>query len=106
MELLEDGVIAFLSAVGLTACVWLAAGVFLGCGKCRNPELLLVLPVRGDAPAMESDLRELVRLRRSVPRAAIVLEDRGLSAEGRELAEYFCRRFDGVELRGGEKPER
>ena len=29
MELLRDGVLAFLSAVGLTTCVWLTAGAFL-----------------------------------------------------------------------------
>lgn len=99
MELLEDGLIAFLSAVGLTACVWLIAGAFLGAGKCRNPEIRLVLPVSGAAPAMENDLRDLLRLRRQLPGALIVLEDRGLTKEARELAEYFCCRHDGVELR-------
>ena len=29
---------------------------------------------------------------------ALVLEDRGLGKEARELAEYLCRRYDGVEL--------
>jgi hypothetical protein len=98
MELLEDGMIAFLSAVGLTSCVWLIAGALLGAGKCRNREVRIVLPVRGDAPAMESDLRDLLRLRRQLPCADIVLEDRGLTAECRRLAEYFCRRYDGVVL--------
>lgn len=98
MELLQDGLIAFFSAVGVTACVWLTAGSVLGAGKCRNPLVRIVLPVRDDAPAMEADLRELVRLRRQVPRAAIVLEDRGLTEEARRLAEYFCLRYDGVKL--------
>jgi len=100
MMLLEDGVIAFLASVGLTACVWLACAA-LGAGRCRNPEVRLVLPVRGDAPAMEADLRDLLRLRRSLPAGTVVLEDCGLSGGGRELAEYFCRRFPGVELRSG-----
>lgn len=99
MGLLEDGLIAFFSAVGLTTCVWLAAGVFLGAGKCRNPEIQLVLPVSGSAPAMEADLRELIRVRRNLPEAVVVLEDRGLDEEAREVAECLCRRFDGVSLR-------
>ena len=59
MVLLQDLVIAFLSAVGLTAIVWLVAGAFLHAGRPVVPGLLLVLPLRGDAPAMEADVREL-----------------------------------------------
>ena len=57
-----------------------------------------VFLVQKSAPAMEADLRDLLRLRRQVPCAAIVLEDRGLTEESRELAEYFCQRYDGVVL--------
>lgn len=103
MGLLEDGFIAFFSAVGLTTCVWLAAGVFLNAGKCRNPEIRLVLPVSGTAPAMEADLRDLLRIRRNLPDAAVVLEDRGLTEEARDIAECLCRRFDGVYLKTAEK---
>jgi len=98
MELLEDGLIAFFSAVGLTSCVWLLAGLFLGAGKCVNPLVRLVLPVEGDAPALEKDLRDLLRLRRQIPGASIVLEDRGLNEEGRELAAFFAKRYDGVRV--------
>jgi len=99
MELLGDGLIAFLSAVGLTACVWLAAGAFLGSGKCQNPELLVILPVRGDAPALEADVRDVLRLRRQMPEAAVVLADCGLTEESRDLAEYLCGKYRGIELR-------
>ena len=51
---------------------------------------------------MEADLRELLRLRHQLPCATIVLEDRGLTEECRHLAEYFCRRHEGVELTAGE----
>jgi hypothetical protein len=101
MELLEDGLIAFFSAMGLASCVWLAAGAFLSCGKCQNPSVLLVLPVRDDAPAMEADLRDLLRVRRSLPGARIILADCGLTPESREQAEYFCLRYRNVEVRGG-----
>ncbi|MCI2057360.1 MAG: hypothetical protein LKJ86_09485 [Oscillibacter sp.] len=99
MELLQDGVLAFLSAVGVASCVWLVAGALLGSGKCRNPKVLLILPVRGEAPAMETDLRELLRTRHQLPCARIILLDEGLSEEGRSLAEYFSQRYRGVEVR-------
>ena len=44
------------------------------------------------------NVRDIERLRRQVPRASIVLEDRGLTEEARHLAEYFCLRYDGVML--------
>lgn len=97
MELIQDGAIAFLSAVGLTACVWLIAGAFLT-GKCRNPEVRLILPLRDDAPGMESDLRELLRTRHTLPLAKILLVDCGMTDEARQTAEYFCRRWRNVEL--------
>lgn len=97
MELIQDGAIAFLSAVGLTACVWLIAGAFLT-GKCRNPEVRLILPLRNDAPGLESDLRELLRTRHTLPLAKILLVDCGMTGEARQTAEYFCRRWRNVEL--------
>ena len=52
MLLLQDGVLAFLSAVGLTTIVWAAAGVLLHLGgRPAIPGLLLVLPLRGEALA-------------------------------------------------------
>lgn len=97
MELIQDGAIAFLSAVGLTACVWLVAGAFLS-GRCCNPEIRLVLPLKGTAPEMETDLRELLRTRHTLPKATILLVDCGLTEEARQAAEYFCRRRRQVEL--------
>lgn len=99
MELLEDGLIALLSAIGLTSVVWIIAGILMPAGKCTNPELLLVLPLRGEAPAMEADFRELRRARRSLPGATIVLTDCGMTEEARKLAEYFCEKESGVALR-------
>ena len=102
MKLLGEGLIAFFSAVGVTSCVWFVAGAVLGLGKCASRDVRLVLSVSGEAPAMEHDLRDLLRLRRQLPHAAVVLDDRGLTEETREVAEYLCRRYDGVELRTGE----
>ena len=104
MELTQDGAIAFLSAVGLTACVWLAAGVFLP-GGCRNPEVRLVLPARGDAPALEHDVRELRRVQGSLPGAKLVIADCGMTEEARKTAEYFCLRRRNVELEDGKRSD-
>ena len=98
MALLQDGLIAFLSAVGLTTVIWLAAGVLLHAGRPTVPELMLVLPLRGDAPAMEADMRELRRLRNQLPGARIVLADCGLTAEARALARYLAEREEFAEV--------
>ena len=70
MLLLQDGVLAFLSAVGLTTIVWAAAGALLHMGgRPAIPGLLLVLPLKGEALAMEADVRELRRVQGSLPGA-------------------------------------
>ena len=63
MNVFRDGVIAFFSAVGMTTVVWLLAGAVLHAGRPTIPGLLLVLPVRGEALALEHDVRELRRVR-------------------------------------------
>ena len=47
MTLLQDGLIAFFSAVGVTTLVWIVAGPFFRAGRPAVPGLLLVLPLRG-----------------------------------------------------------
>ena len=61
--------------------------------KKSMAEIAALLALREDALRMR-----YVRLRREIPESVIVLEDRGLTEESRELAEYFCRRYDGVVL--------
>ena len=91
MTLLQDGLIAFLSAVGLTALVWLVAGAVLHTGRPIVPGLLLVLPLRGEALAMEADVRDL-------PGARMVLVDCGLTEDARGLAQYLADREKRGEL--------
>lgn len=98
MDLLRDGVIAFLAAVGLTTVVWLAAGAVLHAGRPTIPGLLLVLPLRGEAPAMEADVRELRRVQGRLPGAKILLADCGLTADARGLAQYLADREENAEL--------
>lgn len=98
MTLLQDGLIAFLSAVGLTALVWLVAGAVLHTGRPIVPGLLLVLPLRGEALAMEADVRELRRPQSRLPGARMVLVDCGLTEDARGLAQYLADREKRGEL--------
>ena len=101
MTLLQDGLIAFLSAVGVTTLVWAVAGAFLRAGRPAIPGLLLVLPLRGEALAMEADMRELRRLRNRLPGAKIGLADCGMTADARALAAYLANREPNVALTDG-----
>ena len=92
MGAFRDGVIAFFSAVGMTTIVWLLAGALLHAGRPTIPGLLLVLPVRGEALAMEHDVRELRRVQNSLPGAKLVIADCGLTEEARGLADYLADR--------------
>ena len=101
MTLLQDGLIAFLSAVGVTTLVWIVAGALFRSGRPAIPGLLLVLPLRGEALAMEADVRELRRLRNRLPGAKILLADCGMTADARALASYLAEREKGVALADG-----
>ena len=103
MTLLQDGLIAFFSAVGVTTLVWIVAGAFFRAGRPAVPGLLLVLPLRGEALAMEADVRELRRLRGRLPGARIVLADCGLTRDARALAAYLADREKNAELVSAEK---
>ncbi len=103
MTVFQDGVVAFLSAVGLTTVVWLVAGALLHAGRPTVPGLLLVLPLRGDAPAMEADVRELRRIQGQLPGATIVLADCGMTEEARGLARYLAAREKNARLTTAEE---
>jgi len=98
MVLLQDGLIAFFSAVGVVTVVWMAAGVLLRAGRPTIPGLLLVLPLRGEALAMEADVRELRRVQNQLPGSRILLADCGMSEEARQMALYLTDRQEDAEL--------
>ena len=101
MMLQQDGCIAFLAAVGLTTVVWLVAGAIFHAGRPMIPGLLLVLPLRGEALAMESDVRELRRVQGQLSGAKIVLADCGLTPDARRLAQYLADRGKNAALVDG-----
>ena len=98
MVLLQDGLIAFFSAVGVVTVVWLAAGMLLRAGRPSIPGLLLVLPLRGEALAMEADVRELRRVQNQLPGSRILLADCGMSEDAQALARYLADRQEDAEL--------
>ena len=98
MYLLQDGILAFLSAVGLATVVWFMAGALLHSGRPAIPGLMLVLPLQGEALSMEADVRELRRLQSQLPGAKIVLRDCGMTAQARALAEYLVQRQDNADI--------
>ena len=98
MGLLQDGLLAFLSAVGLTTVVWLAAGALLHTGRPAIPGFLLVLPLKGEALAMEADVRELRRVQGRLPGAKILLADCGMTEDARGLAQYLADREESAAL--------
>ena len=101
MNVFRDGVIAFFSAVGMTTVVWLLAGAVLHAGRPTIPGLLLVLPARGDAPALEYDVRELRRVQGSLPGAKLVIADCGMTEEARGLADYLAVREENAAVVNG-----
>lgn len=98
MRLLQDAFVAFLSAVGLTSLVWLIAGDLLRSARPVIPGLLLVLPLRGEALAMEADVRELRRLQGQLPGSGLILADCGLTEDARKLAQYLADREKNARL--------
>ena len=98
MTVLQDGILTFFSAVGMTTVVWLAAGALLHAGRPTVPGLMLVLPLKGDALAMEADVRELRRMQGRLPGAKIVLADCGLTEDAREVAQYLADREENADL--------
>ena len=98
MTLLQDGILAFFSAVGMTTVVWLLSGALLHAGRPTVPGLMLVLPLKGEALAMENDVRELRRVQGGLPGAKIILVDCGMTEDAWELAAYLADREKNAEL--------
>ena len=103
MTAFQDGIFAFFAAIGVVTLVWLAAGALFHAGQPIIPDLTLVLSLRGDAPAMEQDVREIRRILRQLPASRLILADCGLSDEARRLAQYLADREDGAELVAAEQ---
>lgn len=93
MELLQDGVIAALSAIGLTAVIWVIAGLILHPRRRGTMETIAVVPACGAAEKLEHTVRALTRSRYEEGGfTRIVILDCGLDDEAQKVAELLCRR--------------
>ena len=95
MEVLQDGVLAFLAATGLAALFWLLTGWF----RRREPaRVMLLIPARPgcDFAARAAQMLDLRRqLRGAVP---IVLCDCGLEGADLRRARELTERYDDLLL--------
>lgn len=92
MELLQDGVIAALSAIGLTAVIWVIAGAILYPRRRGTMETVALIPACGAAENLEHTVRALLRSRYEEGGfARIVILDCGLDGEAQRVAEVLCR---------------
>ena len=101
MELLHDGVIAALSAIGLTAVIWVIAGVILHPRRRDTLDTVAVSPASGAAEKLEYTVRALKRSRcEEGGFGRIVILDCGLSAGALKVAELLCRGDHDVTICG------
>ncbi len=103
MELMGDGLIAFLAAVGVSTILWLLAETLL---RRHRPvaEAILVLPVRGDGATLERALH-LTMEQRTTGETPILLADCGLDETGLRLAQSLTQRYSRVQLCPAEELE-
>ena len=98
MQLLQDGVIAALSAVGLVTLLFLLLSALCRPRGRGMREAVTVVPCRGGAEGLEYTVRALERARaESGCPGPIVLLDRGMDEEARQAAALLCR--GGVNIR-------
>ena len=91
MEIWQDGVLAGLAAIGLTAILWLLAGLVFR-RRERAPEAVYLVALRGGAEQLDMTLRELAR-ERPLP---VILVDSGLNEMGRQRTELLLTRYGGT----------
>ena len=57
MQLWQDGLVAFLAAIGLTTLVWAAVRPVLTAAVPRQRGITVLLPARGDGEGLEDAVR-------------------------------------------------
>lgn len=91
MEIWQDGVLAGLAAVGLTAILWLLAEVLFR-WRAHPLGAAYLVEASGGAEQLDMTLRELARERP----LSVILVDSGLNEMGRQRAELLLTRYGGT----------
>ena len=92
MELLQDGVIAALAAVGLTALVWLFVTAVRHPREWSRSETAVIVPARGGAERLEQTVRALEGQRyASGGFSRIIILDCGMEEDAQRVAQLLCR---------------
>ena len=90
MNVLTDGVVAFLAAVGLTALLWLLVGMVL---RRREPSFhaAIVLPFRGSGEELDYAVYTACTVRERLGRyTPVLLVDCGLEPEAAQRAAFLA----------------
>lgn len=93
MQLLQDGVIAVLSALGLTTLFYALIAVLLRPRGPRETDAAVLVPCRGGESAkLERTVRSLERARYEFGGfRRIIILDRGMDEETKAVASLLCR---------------
>ena len=100
MQLLEDGIIAALAAIGLVTLLLLSISVFIPPRRRDTLDAVVLVPCHaGEGTKLEQTVRALMRSRHEHGRFLhIVILDRGMDAEAKQIAALLCRDGCGVSL--------
>ena len=92
MQLLEDGIIAALAAIGLVTLLFALLSALLRPRKCAVSDAFAVVPCRsGEGARLERTVRTLERARYDCGGfCRIVILDRGMDEETRKVAALLC----------------
>ncbi len=92
MQLLQDGIIAALAAIGLATVVWLTVTALTHPRERPRSETAVIVPARGEARALEHTVRALEHARyASGGFSRIIIADCGMDQEAQRVAQTLCR---------------
>lgn len=92
MELLQDGVIAALAAVGLASIVWFIVTALTHPREHPRGETAVIVPARGAAQTLERTVRALENARYAAGGfSRIIILDCGMEEDAQRVAQLLCR---------------
>lgn len=99
MRLLQDGVVAALAAIGLTAVIFLLVSAFTRPRRRGTLPAVALIAVRGEEGSLEYTVRALEYSRCDEGGfSKIVIVDCGMGEDTARVAELLCRRESGISI--------